>query len=152
VVSDLVLRGVQGAVPITPKLLRQLKRWDADGVPRREMSRRTGVSLRRIMLVLGKKPPRQLGNPRPVWNVYCHTKPWLKAVTIAKSLGYRTTAGPTAGVGSVGAMVEAIGNGELVVMTAEEARTLRYDSESYKIHVQELLGDLGMMHGLPPHE
>ena len=123
-VSERVLRGERGSVPITPAMLRKLERWEENGVSRREMERRTGISLRRIMLVLGRRPERQLGNPRPVWNVYTHRKPWREAIKIAKALGYRITAGENTGEGSVGLMIEAIGNGEAVVLPAAEYQRL----------------------------
>jgi hypothetical protein len=130
--SENVLKGGHGAIPINAQMVRNFHKWQDEGVPRREMSRRTGVSLRRIMLVLGKLPSRQTGNPRPVWNVYTHRRPWKEATKIAKALGYRISAGNNTGQGSIGAMVEAIGNGELMVVPKESWAEIQGNMEQLR--------------------
>jgi hypothetical protein len=98
-------------------MIAQWKQWEKEGVSRREMERRTGVSLRRIALVLG---PRQMhmqpGNRRPEHVVYVHDGPWREAAEVARKLGYRVEVGERTGQGSVGALIEAIGTHKVAVV------------------------------------
>lgn len=117
-------------VPITAALERKLRAWDDEGLPRREMERRTGISFHRITKLLGRKYPKPKdGNPRPTQVIYCYDGPFADAEKIAKSHGLLKHAGYFAGEGNVGAMVEAIGEGRLVVMSAAERDNLLIAAE-----------------------
>lgn len=112
-----VREGLKGSKPITDDVLAKLKAWEAGGVSRREMVRRTGISARRLAVVLGKRERVSTGEkPRPAINVWAHRKPFRAAAQVARKLGYITKAGDTAGSGNVGLMLEAIGKGDLVVL------------------------------------
>lgn len=115
-----------GAKPVelADDIKANLRRWDKQGIPRREMSRRTGVSLYHIINFLGKKPKRPRGDTRPDHHIYAHHEPFRRAAKIAESLGYRLTAGDNAGKGSVGALIEGIGKGEVHVVPLERLNTL----------------------------
>lgn len=120
-----VREGSRGSVPITDSVMAKLQAWEEGGISRREMARRTGVSARRLAVVLGNREPRGDGaNPRPAINVWAHRKPFRAAAQVARKLGYITKAGDTAGSGNVGLMLEAIGNGELVVLPADDVHVM----------------------------
>lgn len=116
--------GHAGAVPITDAMIGQWRRWEAEGMSRREISRRSGVSSRRVMTVLGKREPRQTGNPRPMVNIYVYRRPFRMAAKRARELGYRLTSGINTGGGNVGLLVEAIGKGEVVALDRKSYATL----------------------------
>lgn len=122
---------------LTPLIQRKLRKWDEVGIPRREMSRRTGISLYRVIKFLGRKPRKEREPVRPDHHIYAHHKPFREAARIAENFGYRLTAGDNAGKGSVGALIEGIGNGEVVVMRREE-----YDHLSRPFSVDEVPGRL----------
>jgi hypothetical protein len=106
--------------PIDEAMGRKLRKWEAENVPRREMSRRTGVSRYLITRYLGKKPPKESGPRRPEHHLYAYNKPFQKAAAIAKRHGYLLGAGDNAGQGSVGRLIEAIGDGEVRVISGAD--------------------------------
>jgi len=130
--SENIRAGLGGSVPITDKMEKQWRRWESEGMSRREISRRSGVSPRRITAVLGKREPRATGKPRPLISIYAYRRPFSMAAKRARELGYRLSAGPNTGGGSVGLMVEAIGSGELVVLTKGEYEALASAERAFR--------------------
>lgn len=110
--------------PIDDVMGKKLRKWDADGVPRREMERRTGVSHYRIARYLGRKPKRDKAPRRPEHHLYAYDEPFHKAAVIAKRHGYLLGSGDNAGQGSVGRLIEAIGDGEVVVVKTDDFRQM----------------------------
>jgi hypothetical protein len=101
---------------VSDEKMAEVRRLDNAGVPRREITRRTGVSWRTINKALGPKDMRRLDDHRPVWSVYMPAETWRAARQIAKEHGYVIYTGNQAGrEGSVGGMIEAIVSGELRV-------------------------------------
>lgn len=102
-------------------------RWQAmeeAGMTRAEIARQNNVSRELVRKVLGNKVTRRQVGPtqRPSQHFYCHHKQYKAVADIAHSKGYYLASGENAGKGSVGLLIEAIGDGAEVVLNRQ-----RYD-------------------------
>lgn len=96
--------------------MKKLRKWDDGGMTRREMARRSGISAKTLTKYLGPKDRKIGDRPRVMVNVWTHREDFRKVAQMAKDLGYTTSAGHTAGSGSVGLLIEALAAGDVALV------------------------------------
>jgi hypothetical protein len=102
------------------KNMREIRELDEAGVPRAEIARRHNVPRQVITKALGprKKPPGEAKEH----HVYCRPESFRDvADQVKEEFGFTNRGGPKPGEGNIGKLIDAIANGEVVLVPVGDA-------------------------------